>query len=753
MRKFATGAFSFACGAFAAAYILPLDWLLIAAVALAVLGCIAMAFTFKWKVRVVTILLSAALGLCWSRGYYQLFFAPADQLDGETMKISATVTDFSITTDFGYRISVKAAIDGRHYNSYLYYEDPDLDLQPGDTISTTARLKRAKSSAVDDELMYTAQDIALMAFLDNGSSVNVYRPETTPLRYLPLYAAKWLGRTMEELFNSQMAPFVKALVLGDRSEIDDSFLLDISRSGMKHIFVVSGMHVGFLISLLMLLIPQRNLAASISIPLVLVFAVMVGLTPSVIRASMMYLLSLIAPFIKREKDDITTLSFSLLILLLADPYAIADPSLQLSFASAASMSIFAPAIQRRFQSSFPKFTGNFIGKFITASISSSLGTMVLTIPIVCLIYHSVCIVAPLSNLLTLWAFEICFIMGISAPLVSLISLPVAQAMATVCYPLFLYIRLVLKVLADIPFACMSTDETMFVVWLIYIYALAGLSIVFKNRRPWVQTCCSISLLGVIIVTTWRYESTSSMTFAALDVGQGQCLAVTSMGHTVVIDCGGTSEPANTLLTYLGDIQQTTIDAVILTHYHDDHAEYVPQVLETIPTTMVILPDIEDDTGNRSDITSSAQKSGTEVCFIETDSTLNFGCCTVDIFAPMSIGEQNERCLSMVISCEDYDILVTGDMSTQQEGWLADTRNLPDCEVLVCGHHGSKYATSDYFLETTTPETAVISVGYNNYGHPAEDTLQRLDRHKVEIMRTDESGNIILRYREEEDDNG
>lgn len=749
MRKLATAAFSFACGIFAAAYFLPLEWLLIAAVALAALSCIAMAFTFKWKVRVVTILLSAALGLCWTRGYYQLFLYPADQLDGQTMKISATITDFSIETDFGYRIPMKAAIDGRYYSTYLYYEDPSLDLLPGDTVSFTATLKRARSGDVFD-LLYDSQGVVLRASPVSESSINIYRPESTPVRYIPLYAAKRMSQAIEDIFNSQMVPFIKALVLGDKSEMDDGFALDISRSGMQHIFVVSGMHVGFLISLLMLLIPQRNLTACIGIPLIVFFAIMVGLTPSVIRASVMYLFSLTAPFIKRETDYITTLFFSLALLLLINPYAIANPALQLSFASTASMSIFSPAIHRQLKASFPRFSGNFIGRFITASISSSLGIMVLTIPALCLIFHNVSIIAPISNLLTLWAFEICFIIGILASLVSMVCMPLAKVMAAACYPLFLYIRFVLQVLADIPFASMSTDEPLFVVWLVYTYALAGLSVVFKNKRPWVQTCCSVSLLGVFLLVSWWYESTSSLTFTVLDVGQGQCLAATSMGHTVVIDCGGTNKPAEALLTYLGDIQQTTIDALVLTHYHDDHAEYVPQIIETIPTNMVVLPDIDDDTGNRSDIISSAQNADTEICFVESDSTLYFGCCTIEFFAPMSIGQQNERCLSMVISCGENDILVTGDMSTQQEGWLADTRALPDCEVLVCGHHGSKYATSDYFLETTTPETAVISVGYNNYGHPSDSTLQRLEDHGVEVLRTDESGNITIRYREAKD---
>lgn len=747
MRIFAAGALSFAGAIFAAVYYLPLRWMLIPSAILAVLGCICMAVSFKWRVLCTVMLLSAALGLGWTWSYYQLFLSGADLLDGQTIRISATVTDFSSEAEYGYRIPVKLSMDGRYYSAYLYYEDPELYLQPGDAVSLMARLKRPVSAVTDDPMIYTSQGIMLRAFA--VSEVNIYRPEETPWRYLPLFAAKRLCQAMEQVFRENMTPFIKALVLGDRSEMDETFVLDISRTGMQHIFVVSGMHVGFLISILALLLPQRHLLAIIGSLMVTFFAVMVGITPSVIRAAVMYIFTLVTKLIKRDKDDITTLSFILTLLLMHNPYAIADPALQLSFACAAGMSVFSHGIYQRFKDSFPKFTGNPVGRFITASISSSMGVMILSVPALCVIFRKINILAPLSNLLTLWAFEICFIVGIVASLVGMANLALGRLLAFAAYPAFLYIRQTLKLLADVPFASMSTDNVMMVVWLSCTYAMGVLSVLFKNRRPWVQSCCSMMLLGSFLLASWRYESTTPLTFTALDVGQGQCLVLTSMGHTVVIDCGGTTEPALGLLTYLGDIQQTHIDALILTHYHDDHAEYAPQILETIPTDMVILPAMEDDTGNKFSTIYSALRSGADVQFIEADSTLTFGCCSIRIFAPMTIGQQNERCLSMVITCGDNDILVTGDMGTQQEGWLADTRELPDCEVLVCGHHGSKYATSDYFLETATPETAVISVGVNNYGHPADDTLQRLADHNVKVRRTDQEGSITIRYQEVE----
>ena len=89
------------------------------------------------------------------------------------------------------------------------------------------------------------------------------------------------------------------------------------------------------------------------------------------------------------------------------------------------------------------------------------------------------------------------------------------------------------------------------------------------------------------------------------------------------------------------------------------------------------------------------------------------------------------------------MLITGDMNAATERLLLERYDLPDTEVLAAGHHGSKYSTSNELLETLTPETAIISVGSNSYGHPADETLRRLSEHGAAVFRTDKQGTIHL----------
>ena len=99
---------------------------------------------------------------------------------------------------------------------------------------------------------------------------------------------------------------------------------------------------------------------------------------------------------------------------------------------------------------------------------------------------------------------------------------------------------------------------------------------------------------------------------------------------------------------------------------------------------------------------------------------------------------------MLYTLGDYDILITGDMSQRAERILLDVDPIPDIEVLVAGHHGAASSTSQLLLDETRPETVLISVGRNSYGHPSEATLSRIAQAGAEVYRTDQCGTITIR---------
>ena len=128
-----------------------------------------------------------------------------------------------------------------------------------------------------------------------------------------------------------------------------------------------------------------------------------------------------------------------------------------------------------------------------------------------------------------------------------------------------------------------------------------------------------------------------------------------------------------------------------------------------------------------------------------------------IIVDAGIGRPSQACEAMemgaaaimantaLATAGDFDILITGDMERATEKKLIETYELPELDVLMAGHHGSKGSTSEELLEAVTPETVIISVGSNSYGHPAEDTLRRLARAGCDIYRTDRHGTVYLSF--------
>ena len=96
-----------------------------------------------------------------------------------------------------------------------------------------------------------------------------------------------------------------------------------------------------------------------------------------------------------------------------------------------------------------------------------------------------------------------------------------------------------------------------------------------------------------------------------------------------------------------------------------------------------------------------------------------------------------------VSVGETDMLVTGDVSKKLERRLTELADLSGTEILVVGHHGSRYACSEELLAELGGGLAVVSSGYNNYGHPAEETLERLREYGYNVLRTDESGTIEI----------
>ena len=206
----------------------------------------------------------------------------------------------------------------------------------------------------------------------------------------------------------------------------------------------------------------------------------------------------------------------------------------------------------------------------------------------------------------------------------------------------------------------------------------------------------------------------------------------------MIDCGGDrdADAADTAAEYLLSQGITKLDALILTHNDRDHAGGAENLLTRIDAALLILPPEPTTLGGYT--------SG-ETIYASGDLELELGDANIKIFAPNFPGNSNEMSLCILFETEKCVILVTGDRSGFGERMLLRSSDIPDVDILVAGHHGSKHSTSEELLSAVRPEIVCISAGADNsYGHPAQELLQRLNAYGCTVRRTDVHGTIPIR---------
>ncbi|MBQ3200767.1 MAG: DNA internalization-related competence protein ComEC/Rec2, partial [Clostridia bacterium] len=177
------------------------------------------------------------------------------------------------------------------------------------------------------------------------------------------------------------------------------------------------------------------------------------------------------------------------------------------------------------------------------------------------------------------------------------------------------------------------------------------------------------------------------------------------------------------------------------------ANGVSQLFARVPVEAVALPmPAAEDAERAGEILQLANDHGCGVLWITERTRITFGEAKAEILPPIGEEDENERCLTVVLSAGEYDAVITGDLPGSLEMQLTAAYDLPDAELLVAGHHGSVSSTTQELLETITPEAAAISVGANGYGQPAEVILRRLQSAGIAVYRTDEDGTVTFRMR-------
>lgn len=653
-------------------------------------------------------------------------------------------------TDFVIGIDSK----NRYIRHIKVYCNFPVTLQKGDKVWLKGSLKppaRAGNPGEFDYRQYLEQNgiyyilsvkdercLEIKAQADNFQAlVNSYRSRSQNL--------------IKEVLPADDAAIMLGMLLGIIEGIDSSQYSDYQKTGIVHIFSVSGLHVGFLLVLcawtgsLLNLSKKTRMVSSIT--LLLLYASLTGWPVPVVRSVIMGGLGLIAYYSGRENQLVNSLGLSGIVILLMNPFSLLQISFQLSFAAAWGLVYLFPLIRRKLN-----FKSR-LGDLILVPVCAQLATL----PFTAYHFNLFSPLALLANIPVTYLSGAAVILGF----LTLLGGGILPAISSVfLYPAGLcidLIRVVNQLVVSIPGAYLRVATPGIVLIMLYYTGLILLVYAFSDTMEKNRTMVRAgSGAGLVIVSILIFCLPGSMynhgqvELSFIDVGQGDSILLkTPQGKFILIDGGGSdfSEPGSRkVLPYLYHRGVRELFLVINTHPDTDHLKGLESVLQEIPARCIAIPASIADSEEYQNLRQIAQARNMSLRPVYSGYQINTGeKLQIKIIYPPPGGSgdnANEESIVLDVRYDNFSTLLTGDIGIDTMQVLIDKQLVNPVTVLKIPHHGSKNSLLTSFYEESNPQWAVISVGENNlFGHPHYSILKALEDKNIKILRTDQAGAV------------
>ncbi len=536
------------------------------------------------------------------------------------------------------------------------------------------------------------------------------------------------NKIYNHLKNKKTESYLKTFLLGDKSSLKNNIKENYQYLGISHLFAISGMHITFLSGMLLLFLKkikvEENKRYLIVMLFLMIYLLLVGFSPSILRAVIFFFLFSINKIYYFYIKPINIFYLTVAISLLINPFFIYDVGFLYSFSISFALIYFSDELNK------PK---HYISKLLITSIISFL----VSIPISLYNFYQINILSILYNLFYV-------------PLVTIIIFPLS--LITFIFPildntLFFFIRILessSNILRQINIGVFVFPKLNIIY---YITLFIFIIIVIKYKKKIMY----LILLIIFIFHHFYMIITNNNFFTVLDVGQGDSSIFFSNGKTMIVDTGGiatyikekwqqrrnkTSIVKNKTIPYLKSLGIKKIDYLVLTHGDYDHLGESLNLIDKIEVDKIYINE------GRINYLESLISKKHKIEKLKQDETFKVG--DFEIYSlNKDLKEENDSSLVLYIKNQNTKILMMGDATEKSEKEILKTYDLNKIDILKVGHHGSDTSSSKEFISTIEPKDSLISVGKDNkYGHPKRSVLKTLS--KSNIYRTDKNGSIIVK---------
>ena len=670
---------------------------------------------------------------------------------GEAAEIEAVVLDASQTSIGGTRTVLLARrisfADGKEFSGcrIICYFDSAPELSPGQVIILSGELTELSGArnpgALDEWQYYRARGISYKLFAKNYILTDKHDSSAA---FLPSVRQR-LAASFDKSLPGELSGTMKALIIGDITGLDPETAELFRGAGIYHILSISGQHITItflLISWLCGKLFKKQAALIISLVLLSSYCIITGASVSTVRAGLMSAAIIFGRLGSRQVDSASSTAAAGIIILLFQPLFLFDPGFLYSFLAVFGMIFGIPA----FEHAARRFKLAQKSKLLSDGLAATVCAFAATTPVTLFFYGALYPYSILTNLIILPLVPPLLILGFLICLLGLIAAsPILSAFAAATALILDLIELASRAVTALPFSTIYPGSPHIAIILLMYAAMCLFAASGISERPKLK----LALYCILAVFPLLTLIPQPLKVDMLDIGQGDCTVIRRGEDCIVID-GGKTSGGKTLLSYLRYSGIYDIDALFVSHFDSDHAGGLLPILSDFNVRRIFIPN-----------TADSEESSLEENFLETAKKRGIPVTPISAGNEIRLGELAMKCLfppaGSTLSSNDASIVLRMDyrktsfMFTGDSGFDAEREimsmypaSLLDIDVLKVAHHGSRYSSAEEYLALLTPKLAVISAGRgNSYGHPTQETLNRLELAGAASYCTADYGALLL----------